>query len=48
MSDEKPTELDCTAFAMLTQIFWTMDGPFHTAVAGNFLNPILRYSDFVC
>jgi len=39
MRTEKATELDCTAFAMLSQMVWNMDGsPFHNAVSEKYKN----------
>ncbi|ODM93756.1 hypothetical protein Ocin01_12926 [Orchesella cincta] len=33
-----PTELDCTAFGMLAQFLWNMNGPFHDAIADTYKN----------
>lgn len=33
-----PTELDCTAFGMLSQFLWNMHGPFHEAITKDFSN----------
>jgi len=38
LSDTYPSELDCAAFAMLSQMIWNMEGStFHKDIPGNLI-----------
>jgi len=39
LSNTNPTELDCTAFAMLAQMYWTMEeSPYYASMTGQYKN----------